>query len=754
MQPWHDPKGCERDKQRGGGRSERGVWLPSRVSPRKACFRAMSTIVIIDDQAVNRSVYAKMASSIEDGARVETFEDPRKALESMVRKTPDLVITDYCMPEMSGATFIKHMRSERALADIPVIVITVYDEKNYRFRALDAGATDFLLSPVDRREFVTRARNLLKLRKQQIMLANRAHRLEKKLEHSERSLEQVVRDSSERLAQVIDSVPALISATDPEGRILFMNRNQASLLGVNPSELADKSPSDLMSEEATARHRAFDQLVLQGGERSFEEELTDSKSGQKRTYLTTKSPLRDGKGAISGVVTNSIDITERKQAESHLQYLANHDSLTGMPNRSYLRERITMEIARSRRGDRRFALHVIDIDGFKSINDVKGHAVGDRFLIALSRRIACLTSENCFVARLGGDEFAILQTGLTGKEDAAALAEQVLALIREPVEIDGERSVLKASVGIAVHATDSEDLNDLIRFADLAMYRAKTEGGDRYGFYAAGMSVNTQNVNALDEALRRAVDAREFVLYYQPLVRADSGKIIGVEALIRWRKPDGSIALPGTFLPRAEENGLILPINEWVMEAACEQAAAWRRQGLPRVRISVNCSPLQFLRKSLPLFVTQVLNRTGLDPTLIDLELTENILLQDVEQVAIQLRQLRELGVGISIDDFGTGFSSLSYVKRLPIDRLKIDQSFVRDIMSDPCDRAIVDAVVNLAHSLEMQVVAEGVETRQQLEFLRAAGCDEVQGFFLGRPMPAEDVARLFQSESRIVAAE
>lgn len=716
----------------------------------------MSTIFIVDDQAVNRSVYAKMASSIDDGARVESFDEPRKALDAMLKKAPDLVVTDYCMPGMNGASFIRHMRAERALADIPVIVITVYDEKNYRFRALDAGATDFLLSPVDRREFVTRGRNLLKLRKQQLQLANRAQRLERKLEHSERSLEQLVRDSSERLAQVIDSVPALISATDPGGRILFMNRNQAGLLGVAPGDIVDEFPADFLGEENAARRKAFDQLVLQSGvaERSFEEELLDRQSGQTRVFLTTKSPLKDGNGETCGVVTSSIDITERKLAESHLQYLANHDSLTGMPNRSYLRERITLEIARSRRGDRRFALHVIDIDGFKTINDVKGHTVGDRFLAALSRRLMSLASDNCFVARLGGDEFAVLQTGLSGNEDAAALAERMLEIIRDPIKVEGDESALKASIGIAVRSADSADMSDLIRYADLAMYKAKTEGGDRYGFYAADMSINAAHNVVLDEELRRALNDGEFVLYYQPLIRVSDGQPIGVEALIRWKKPDGTLLLPGAFLPRAEENGLILPINEWVMQAACDQAAAWRRQGIQRLRISVNCSPLQFLRKSLPLFVTQVLNRSGIDPTALDLELTENILLQDVEQVAIQLRQLRELGVGISIDDFGTGFSSLSYVKRLPIDRLKIDQSFIRDVMTDPCDRAIVDAVVNLAHSLEMGVVAEGVETNDQLEFLRAHGCDEVQGFLFGRPMPAHELATFLMPQTRMAVAE
>jgi EAL domain-containing protein (putative c-di-GMP-specific phosphodiesterase class I) len=270
------------------------------------------------------------------------------------------------------------------------------------------------------------------------------------------------------------------------------------------------------------------------------------------------------------------------------------------------------------------------------------------------------------------------------------------------------------------------------------MYKAKADGGDQYRFYAADMNLRASQAAVLDAELRNAIERREFVLHYQPQIRLSTGEITGVEALVRWRKPDGSLIAPTRFLPRAEENGLILAINEWVLREACTQAAAWRKAGFPKIRMSVNLSPVQFRRRSLPLFVTQVLNETGLDSRLLELELTENILMQDLEQVAVQLQQLRELGVVISIDDFGTGFSSLSYVKRLPVDRLKIDQSFVRDLVSDPSDRAIVAAIVNLAHSLNMEVVAEGVETAEQLQFIKAAGCDEVQGDYCGRPMPVE----------------
>jgi diguanylate cyclase (GGDEF)-like protein/PAS domain S-box-containing protein len=714
----------------------------------------MSTIVIVDDQPVNRTIYAKIASSIENVVRTETFADPREALKSLGKLAPDLIITDYKMPGMDGAAFIARVRAEPATADIPIIVITVFEERNYRLRALDAGATDFLLSPVDHREFVTRARNLLKLRKQQLLLAHRAERLERKLERSEQVLREAVRDSSERLAQVIDAVPAMISATDQQGRFLFMNAYQAALMGIDPSAAVGRDPAEIVDAEGAARTKAFDQLVLQdrGPVHSFEDELVDS-AGAHRVFLTTKSPLRNASNQTIGVVTSSLDISGRKVAERHLQHMAHHDSLTGLPNRIFLSERVRQEIAGGRRGDRCFALHVIDLDDFKSVNDVMGHSTGDCFLAAVAERLETIKRPGYLIARLGGDEFAVLQTNPSNNEAAAALAEQIITLLREPIVIEGQRVAHGASIGTAIYPADGDNIEDLLRHADLAMYKAKADGGDRHEFYAADMTRRACQAAQLDEELRLAIERDEFVLYYQPQVQSQSGEIIGVEALIRWRKPDGSLVSPAGFLARAEENGLILPISAFVLRHACKQAAAWRRKGLPSLRMSVNLSPVQFRGQGLPFLITRVLSETNLDPRLLELELTENILMRDIDQVIVQLEQLSELGVVISIDDFGIGFSSLSYVKRLPVDRLKIDQSFIRDVISDPSDRAIVSAIVNLAHSLRMDVVAEGVETAEQLECVRAFGCDAVQGYYCGRPMPAEQLEDFIAKGKRIAPA-
>jgi EAL domain-containing protein (putative c-di-GMP-specific phosphodiesterase class I) len=311
---------------------------------------------------------------------------------------------------------------------------------------------------------------------------------------------------------------------------------------------------------------------------------------------------------------------------------------------------------------------------------------------------------------------------------------------------------MTASIGVAVYPTDGQTSEELLRRADFAMYKGKAAGRDQYRFYDAKMEASSEFPVILDANLRTAIERRELTLLYQPQVHLNSGKVHAVEALIRWQKQDGTVLLPGAFLPRAEENGLILPINEWVLRQACHQAAAWRRLGL-RVRVAVNLSAVQFRRQNLPLLMVQMLNESGAEPSSIELELTENCLIEDADQVVVQLQQLRDLGVVIAIDDFGTGFSSLSYVKRLPVDRLKIDQSFIQDLTTDPSDRAIVSAIINLAHSLKIEVVAEGVETADHLEWLRAANCDVAQGFYCGRPIKAIEIPALFEAEPQLANA-
>ena len=393
-----------------------------------------------------------------DGA---SFGDPSELLAWLEHNTPDLIVTDFKMPTMDGAEFIRRFRAQPNSGEIPVIVITVYEDREFRLRALEAGATDFLTSPVDHQEFITRARNLLKLRKQQIQLAARADSLAQELKDSERSREEALRDSSERLAQVIDTVPAMISATDCEGRILFINAYQAALAGIGPAEAIGLDMPPVFGEDHVTRSKTLDRKVIntQAALPSFEEEIVDF-SGTKHVFLTTKTPLRDSANAVVGVLTSSLDITDRKSAENHLFYMAHHDALTGLPNRALLSDRLRREIARTRRGDRPFALHLIDLDGFKDINDGLGHQVGDQFLVEVADRLRSLVRETDTIARLGGDEFAVLQTHVTQNKDAADMATRIIEAIGKPWSHAGEQVISSASIGIAIHPTDGAEVQD------------------------------------------------------------------------------------------------------------------------------------------------------------------------------------------------------------------------------------------------------------------------------------------------------
>ncbi len=703
----------------------------------------MPLIVIVDDRVSNRNIFAKLAASIEADITVRTFGEPVSALDWLKDNPPDLVITDYKMPNLDGAQFIARFRQLPNCEEIPVIVITVYEERSFRLCALEAGATDFLHSPVDHHEFVTRARNLLKLQRHQLLLANRANMLERELENSERTKEIALRDSSQRLAQVIDTVPALIRATARDGALLFANAYQAAFDGVDASSVVGSNTESIHGKERSDRDAALDKIVFETGKAlpPFEEELTDA-NGFTRVFLTTKSPLRSNGEDVQGVLTSALDITARKRMEAHLRHLAHHDSLTDLPNRILLHECMRKLIARARRGDKLFAVHTIDLDGFKAVNDLLGHAAGDDFIKTVSKKLQSIIRDTDTLARTGGDEFIVLQSDVTCNEDAAELAARLLDAIEDSADFDGAPISISASIGIAIHPADGADVEELLRHSDLAMYRAKAEQGNHFCFYASDMTARARQLAVLDKRLQRAFENGEFVLHYQPQVDLATGRLIGAEALLRWNDPESGLVAPSLFLPRAEENGLIVPINEWVLERACEDARRWQKLGLGSIPVSVNMSPVQFRRRTAPLHVARVLASTGLDPRLLDIELTEGIVMSGIESVAADMRHLIDVGVSLSIDDFGTGYSSLSYVKYLPVSRLKIDQSFIRNLPTDPNDAAIVRAIITLGHSLDLSILAEGVETAEQMERLRAEGCDQAQGYYFGRPAPVEEFIR------------
>ncbi len=407
-------------------------------------------------------------------------------------------------------------------------------------------------------------------------------------------------------------------------------------------------------------------------------------------------------------------------------------------------------MARARRGDRTFALHFIDIDEFKSINDLLGHDAGDAFPEGITERLRNLISPDDMLARLGADEFAILQVSVGGEADASAMAQKVIDAVGMPFIYGGKRFSCGASIASRFTRLTEPRSASSSRMRTWPCTRPRLAAETSFRLYETNMADRMRNHAVLDGKLRTAIEQQQFVLYYQPQISAETGAVLGAEALLRWKHPEQGLIPPGEFLPRAEENGLIVPMNEWVLHEACREAKSWHRQGLGDLRISVNLSPIQFRRINVASLVLKALSSSELDPRLLEIEITETIVMDNTEDVVSTLRQISNLGVGISIDDFGTGYSSLNYIKQFPIDRIKIDQSFVRNMVEDPSDHTIVRTVANLGHSLGLSVVAEGVETEAQASLLRADGCDIMQGYLYGRPMPSQDFINLVRSHRKL----
>jgi diguanylate cyclase (GGDEF)-like protein/PAS domain S-box-containing protein len=700
------------------------------------------TILIIDDSATNRQIYARLAGQLGLDVNAHSFAHPQAALDWLAGNSVDLIITDYKMPGMTGDELVRQVRAEDP--DVPIIVVTAYGDRQFRVTSLQAGATDFLLSPVDHVEFSTRARNLLKLRTQQRQIKQRADLLERRLEVSLTAHEQLLRESREALAQVIDTVPALISAADRDGRCVFVNALLAASVGLLPTDLVGKPVQLLFGTERAASHRRLDRLVLETGQPTptREEEIITA-SGEIRVYLTSKAPLRDSHGETACVLTTSVDITDRRNAEKRLQHMATHDTLTNLPNRAMLRDRVRRELARGRRGDQQFALHYVDLDRFKAINDAHGHHGGDDVLCRIAEALTGMVGEGIMVARIGGDEFAVLQPDIASLDEARRMADAIIARLNQPDDVPETLNV-GASVGITLSPRDGTDPDELLKNADQAMYSAKKNGGNTSCFFAADMRPRATQVAQLESELRGAISRQEFQLHYQPQIDLKRGTVFGAEALLRWQRPGHGLVRPDQFLGLAEETGLIVPINEWVLREACRQAATWEAAGFAGLHIAINLSPIQFRRRSVLNAAAAAIKAAGVSPALIDLELTEGILLGDAEDVISQLHALRALGVTLSLDDFGTGYSSLSYVRNFPLDRLKIDRTFIQGLGSNQNDLAIVRTIIDLGHILNLRVLAEGVETADQLRLLQAEGCDEVQGFHFSAAVPPETFVTRF----------
>ena len=562
---------------------------------------------------------------------------------------------------------------------------------------------------------------------------------------------------------IMEVTPEAIIISDSSGKIVMVNAQAVKLFGYSRDEMIGASIEMLVPERLSAGHPAHRNVYLALDTAPIREmgkgrELfARKKDGTEFSTEISLGPLKTKAGNF--VICAIRDITERKQFEARIQHQATHDALTGLPNRLLFRDILVHAAAHALRTEKLLAVMFLDLDGFKNINDTQGHDCGDKLLIEIAQRLTTtlrgndlVARDDDIIARQGGDEFTILLQGVTIVENIIQIAERILAAIAVPFEGDGHEVHITASIGITVFPFDDTDIENLLQNADTAMYRAKESGKNNFQFYTAEMNALIRKRMAIENGLRQALARNEFVLHYQPQMDIRIGKMVGVEVLVRWSHPEKGLIPPAVFIPVAEESGLIVQLGEWVLRTACQQRKRWQDAGLPHVRMAVNLSARQFRDPQLAAVVAKVLADVGLDPHSdhLELELTESLLMQDMERSLVTLHKLHQMGICLSIDDFGTGYSSLSYLKRFPIHTLKIDQSFVRDITTDPKDATMAATIVALAHNLELNVVAEGVETAEQLALLRDMQCDQMQGYYFSRPLPAEELEKLLREDRRL----
>ena len=546
-------------------------------------------------------------------------------------------------------------------------------------------------------------------------------------------------------AVVFENTSEGVMITDPNGQIVAVNRAFTDITGYGEDEIAGLTGASLKSGRHDEQFYTSMWNAIRETGRWQGELWNRRKNGDIYPEWLNISVVRDDRARVTHYVGVFSDISAMKESESKLDHLAHHDPLTGLPNRLLLNARMEHSLARAHRANAMLAVLFLDLDHFKNINDTLGHPIGDLLLQETAQRLRDCVREQDTVTRLGGDEFTILLEDLEDSRFASTVAQKIITALAEKFMLQGHEVFVTCSVGISIFPNDGDDITTLLKNADSALYRAKEQGRNNYQYYTEELTTRAMERLAMENSLRHALQRDELVLHYQPQVDLYNGRIIGMEALIRWQHPDIGLISPNSFIPLAEETGLIIPIGEWVLRTACAQLKAWLDEGLPKIRVGVNLSSRQFNQHNLDEVVATVLRDTGLPPDCLELELTERMIMQDAESTVTILHRLRALGVQFSIDDFGTGYSSLSYLKRFPIDRIKIDQSFVREITSNPEDAAVSQAIISLSHSLNIKTVAEGVETAEQQEFLRSRQCDEIQGFHFSRPVPTQEMSRLLK---------
>ena len=558
--------------------------------------------------------------------------------------------------------------------------------------------------------------------------------------------ENALRESEERFRSLTVLSSDMYWEQDDQFRFTSMSGTGSQRVNVKTVPAIGKKRWEQNYVNMTADQWAEHMALLEAHKPFRDMELCRLDEAGKKIWISISGePVFDAAGAFTGYRGVGKDISERKQDEERIHFLANHDALTSLPNRAMFNDVLNLAIQNARRYNRNFAVLFIDLDRFKNINDTLGHEAGDRLLQEMGARLTQTVRTSDVFARLGGDEFVVLVQEVSEAKQVETVARKVLFTLVKPMVIQGQECRVTASIGICMFPAEAQDEHALMKNADIAMYRAKEDGKNNYKFYSEEMNVHSFERLALETSLRRGLERNEFFLHYQAKLDLNTEQITGVEALVRWQHPDLGMVPPAQFIPLAEETGLIVPLGKWVLHTACAQSVAWLREGLPPLHMAVNLSARQFADEDLVKDIAAALESSGMKPELLELELTEDYVIENAERAGKVLAEIKKMGVRLAIDDFGVGYSSLMHLKRFPIDTLKVDRSFIRDLPQNTEDKALTEAIIAMGKSLNLTVVAEGVETQEQQTFLRDHACDEMQGFFFSRPIPSGEFAELLR---------
>ncbi|MDH5570515.1 MAG: EAL domain-containing protein [Gammaproteobacteria bacterium] len=697
-------------------------------------------ILIVDDEQLHLHSLKELIS--QDGYKVQSANSGEKAIELLKSNKYGLLLLDLNMGDIGGNEVMAHITQN----NINTTIIVVSGESSFEAaeNALRFGAYDFIRKPYAIENLLNTVNNAMK--KRQLEYENL--RMHTKLQESEKLHRYIVNKS-----------PDIVYMLDSKGLFTFMNKRIETLLGYSRHEIIGKHYTELVHEDdhQKAMHTFNERRTGKRASVNIELRLKSKNTGTSRCFETSLLPIEvnamgvynSGKinpGKFIGTYGIARDITERVEAEEIIRFQAYHDMLTRLPNRTLLKDRLNQAITYAKRNKRKLAVMFLDLDRFKVVNDTLGHIIGDQLLQAVSVRLKKCLREGDTLARIGGDEFTLLLPEVHGKKDSALIAQKIINALKKPFTIDAHEFYISTSIGIAHYPDDGISMDTLIKHADIAMYHVKGNGKDGYQFYTDDMNEIYNNHMSLENDMRRALENDQFKIHYQPQVNIETDEIFAMEALIRWEHPQRGIISPCDFISLAEETGLIQPIGEWVLKNACMELKRWRDAGLTTIRIAINLSSCQLSQRDIVTTIIDVLEENNIPGDMLEIEITENVLMKDIENAVIKLKQLSKHGIKIAIDDFGTGYSSLSYLKKLPIDTLKIDRSFIHDMQNSEEDSSIIKAIIAMAKGLNLNIISEGVETEEQLQQLREWRCKNMQGFLFSKPITDKAAIDLLKS--------